>query len=1091
MAQGLERRAQPVDNLRGQEAVNPVTRSVPNVGSVPTPRVPEATFGQQIAQSVNRFAGERLQQIQAARQERSMMDGQIAAMQGASFDSVEMEGDKWALEGWRVVSAQTMASGLLRAQEAEIGAGAYEQDPDSYRHTLVGRIDAMTADIPDTRTRKLARDSLMEQMPTLVDAHMRQNISFREQQNFDALAGSVDTISRDNGATGALIAFATGESEATAGLSIERRRAAIAQGVVNSFTNNNPAAFAHLEAAGLLSTENLTASQLQTIRTAQSQYEARFSEVINTEHLQAVRDVEDRSEAGDVDPLVAVEELAAINARFGLRTGAVAAGQIYDRARAGIEFGEGTRGMNITAAGVIDDFDLQARLLQDAVIKQESRGDPNAVSPVGATGLMQLMPATAANPGFGVRNIFKVARDMGVPVTEETVDTAQVLMRNPDVNKAMGTEYLSAMLREFNGDVEAALIAYNGGAANAQRWLDADRNWDAFSDDSRWKVSESRNYVKKITGSIKDDRPDPEAERIAAELNLEKARDLAGVKSLEAITPELARLDTMYSENVKGYTQDRWLADRQTLLEQYSTELTVGRLNEERGIMRARLSKTIKDAREKQGEVVALQLTALHASAEETRDARIEQFLAGSAPVGVTEQSIWKDYQDQIVSSFAEAGAPVDMDSLSKAVDETVRGTIRASVNALEHQRKMAVLGNAETAGTLNTTDPEIQQMGLDRNAQEIVQQSQNFRAENPDIPENIVGAMERRARVEYVTRNGIVDKEVQQMVNLAASGQAWIGPDGEPNPSTVVGLHTFTSILSESPDLAYQYVPDPEARGRMMAAAFMVQTRFPDRDVFTDADLSNRDDPVANAFHTAVYQVGLSMANPATPEVTEARVAAAMRMSYRGDLNNGGSLLATSPDNALIPNSLLSAGVNGRFDARDVNAARSLDSASINDNYNYQVERFIEEVLPYMPGVSVEAGARMAHEYTRTRGAVMGSSFIMPEANEPSVRAQMFPGQDVQNTAAVNTAIADWFASEQTREKYPQVADWYNDNAPVMEALRLISPFHSANEGSRSAPSFSVSPKRINGNYVATIPGYGSIALPLREIGDMYTSNR
>lgn len=73
-----------------------------------------------------------------------------------------------------------------------------------------------------------------------------------------------------------------------------------------------------------------------------------------------------------------------------------------------------------------------------------------------------------------------------------------------------------------------------------------------------------------------------------------------------------------------------------------------------------------------------------------------------------------------------------------------------------------------------------------------------------------------------------------------------------------------------------------------MMAAAFMVHTQFPDRDVFTDVDLNNRDDPVANAFHTAVHQVGLSMASPPTPEETETRVQAAMRMSRRGDLNTG-----------------------------------------------------------------------------------------------------------------------------------------------------------------------------------------------------------
>lgn len=90
--------------------------------------------------------------------------------------------------------------------------------------------------------------------------------------------------------------------------------------------------------------------------------------------------------------------------------------------------------------------------LIERVIHQESRGNPNAVSPVGAAGLMQIMPATAADPGYGVAPMNWDAR---FDATE---------------NRRFGTEYLGALLDAFGGDQERALVAYNWGAGNAQKW---------------------------------------------------------------------------------------------------------------------------------------------------------------------------------------------------------------------------------------------------------------------------------------------------------------------------------------------------------------------------------------------------------------------------------------------------------------------------------------------------------------------------------------------------------------------------------------------------------------------------------------------
>ncbi|MNO59776.1 Soluble lytic murein transglycosylase precursor [compost metagenome] len=195
--------------------------------------------------------------------------------------------------------------------------------------------------------------------------------------------------------------------------------------------------------------------------------------------------------------------------------------------------------------------------ITNLIVQAESSGDPTAVSPKGAKGLMQLMPETAE----------EMAKELGVPYSEER------LTADPNYNMALGNAYLNKMLGKYGGNSTLAVAAYNAGPGSVDKWIkeNGDPRTGEVSN-SDWinaiPFKETRDYTGKIVSqlapstassklaaatsaanNIKDpqtrkyalDRIDDlnKADQLVAKANYEQAADITLEQGYNAIPPQI------------------------------------------------------------------------------------------------------------------------------------------------------------------------------------------------------------------------------------------------------------------------------------------------------------------------------------------------------------------------------------------------------------------------------------------------------------------------------------------------------------------------------------------------------------------------
>lgn len=145
--------------------------------------------------------------------------------------------------------------------------------------------------------------------------------------------------------------------------------------------------------------------------------------------------------------------------------------------------------------------------LINAIARQESRFDPGAKSSKGATGLMQIMPSTAA---FVVRDLDDISPDFE--------------LKDPQTNLNIAQIYIQTLLKDraVKGDILKLLVAYNAGPGNLARWQ---KQWDEVSDPLMFveliPSAETRAYVERVLSNywiyrLREELPTPTLDALAA-----------------------------------------------------------------------------------------------------------------------------------------------------------------------------------------------------------------------------------------------------------------------------------------------------------------------------------------------------------------------------------------------------------------------------------------------------------------------------------------------------------------------------------------------------------------------------------------------